>query len=99
MPARPEARSIAGPSGRLDSRWHGPKDGPPVGLLPPHPPLGGTMGSRLGYDLAVGLAEDGWRVVRFDFRGAGRSEGEYGEGIGETEDALGVLAAVEADTG
>lgn len=57
------------------------------------------MGSRLVYDLAVGLAEDGWRAVRFDFRGAGRSEGDYGDGIGETEDALAVLAAVEAEAG
>ena len=99
MPTRPDSRFIAGPAGRLDSRWHGPRDGPPVVLLHPHPLLGGTMGSRLVYDLALGLAEDGWRAVRFDFRGAGRSEGDYGEGLGETEDALAVLAAVEAETG
>ena len=57
------------------------------------------MGSRLVYDLAVGLAADGWRVVRFDFRGVGRSQGAYGEGFGETDDALAVLAAVEAECG
>ncbi|HUR24687.1 MAG TPA: alpha/beta fold hydrolase [Candidatus Thermoplasmatota archaeon] len=99
MSTRPESRSIPGPVGRLDSRWHGPAEGRPVVLLHPHPLLGGTMGSRLVYDLAVGLAEDGWRSVRFDFRGAGRSEGDYGEGLGETEDALAVLAAVEAQAG
>lgn len=91
-----DSQRIAGPAGSLDSRWHGPRDGRPLVLLHPHPLLGGTMGSRLVYDLAVGLAADGWRVVRFDFRGVGRSEGSYGDGLGETEDALAVLAAAEA---
>jgi hypothetical protein len=49
--------------------------------------------------LAVGLAADGWRVVRFDFRGVGRSQGAYGHGLGETDDALAVLAAVEVECG
>jgi uncharacterized protein len=93
-----DARSLPGPVGRLDSRWHGPADGPPLLLLHPHPQFGGTMGSRLVYDLAIGLAANGWRVVRFDFRGVGRSEGHYGEGLGEAEDALAVLQAVEAAT-
>jgi alpha/beta superfamily hydrolase len=99
MPNKPESRLIDGPAGRLDSRWHGPRSGRPVVLLHPHPLLGGTMGSRLVYDLAVGLAADGWRAVRFDFRGVGRSEGAYGEGLGEAEDALAVLAAAEAEAG
>jgi alpha/beta superfamily hydrolase len=93
-----DSRFIPGPAGRLDSRWHGPPSGPPLVLLHPHPQFGGTMGSRLVYDLAVGLAADGWRVVRFDFRGVGRSEGSYGDGLGEAEDAAAVasLAAREA---
>ncbi len=78
---------LDGPAGRLDSRWHGPTDGPPVLLLHPHPFHGGSMGTRLVYDLACALANDGWRVLRFDFRGVGRSEGTYNRGAGETEDA------------
>lgn len=57
------------------------------------------MGSRLVYDLAVGLAADGWRVVRFDFRGVGRSEGGYGDGVGEAEDVAAVASFVERETG
>lgn len=94
-----DSRFIPGPVGPLDSRWHGPEDGRPLVLLHPHPRFGGTMGSRLVYDLAVGLATDGWRVVRFDFRGVGRSAGAYGDGLGETEDALAVLAHVEWSAG
>ena len=88
------SRFIPGPVGPLDSRWHGPDDGRPVVLLHPHPSFGGTMGSRLVYGLAVGLAADGWRAIRFDFRGVGRSAGAYGDGPGEVEDALAVLGLV-----
>ncbi len=57
------------------------------------------MGSRLIYDLAEGLAAAGFRAVRFDFRGVGRSEGSYGEGIGEVDDALAVFDAVQLESG
>src|SRR5688572_22598728 len=93
-----ESRFIPGPAGPLDSRWHGPADGRPVVILHPHPSFGGTMGSRLVYDLAVGLAADGWRAIRFDFRGVGRSAGTYGDGPGEVEDALAVLGLAESDS-
>jgi alpha/beta superfamily hydrolase len=95
----PDSRFLPGPAGRLDSRWHGPRGGPPLVVLHPHPQFGGTMGSRLVYDLAVGLAADGWRAVRFDFRGVGRSEGAYGDGLGEAEDAAAVASLVRAETG
>jgi len=94
-----ESRWISGPAGRLDSRWHGPPSGPPLVVLHPHPRFGGTMGSRLVYDLTVGLAADGWRVVRFDFRGVGRSDGAFAEGLGESDDAAAILDAVQAETG
>lgn len=94
-----EARWIQGPAGRLDSRWHGPPTGPTALLLHPHPLWGGTMGSRLVYDLAQGLAVRGWRAVRFDFRGAGRSEGLYSQGVGEAEDAAALFDLIVAETG
>lgn len=96
-----EPRFIAGPAGRLDSRWHGAATRlrTPVLVLHPHPLFGGTMGSRLVHDLTLGLAEDGHRVVRFDFRGIGRSEGGYAMGLGEAEDAAAVWDALRADSG
>lgn len=94
-----ESRFIAGPVGRLDSRWHGPAGGPPVLILHPHPQYGGTMGSRLVYDLAVALAAAGHRVVRFDYRSVGRSEGHYEHGDGETEDAACVWRALREEAG
>ncbi len=93
------SRFVDGPAGRLDSRWHGSKTGTPVLLLHPHPFHGGSMGARLIYDLAKALAADGYRVVRFDFRGVGRSDGEYDRGIGETEDALRMYDALQTSSG
>ncbi len=94
-----ESRFIDGPAGRLDSRWHGPKGGAPVLVLHPHPLFGGTMGSRLVYDVAVALEAAGYRVVRFDFRGVGRSKGAYAWGEGETQDAATVHDALRAEAG
>ncbi|MEA3143021.1 MAG: uncharacterized protein QOG31_345 [Thermoplasmata archaeon] len=91
-----DSRLFAGPAGPLDARLHGPADGRPALLLPPHPQFGGTMGSRLVYDLAVALGEAGFRAVRFDFRGVGRSAGSYARGEGETQDALAMFDALGA---
>ncbi|MEA3204381.1 MAG: uncharacterized protein QOI63_2063 [Thermoplasmata archaeon] len=71
----------------------------PVLLLHPHPLFGGTMGSRLVYDLAVALGESAFRAVRFDFRGVGRSAGSYGRGEGEAQDALAVFDALAKESG
>ncbi|MES2153904.1 MAG: alpha/beta fold hydrolase [bacterium] len=94
-----QSRFVEGPAGRLDARFDGPEDGQPVLLLHPHPQWGGTMGSRLVHDVAQGLAEAGFRVVRFNFRGVGRSEGAYASGPGEVDDAAAVFDAMAAETG
>ncbi|MCA1819754.1 MAG: alpha/beta fold hydrolase [Halobacteriales archaeon] len=97
--AAPRPRTFAGPAGRLDARLHGPADGAPVLLLHPHPQWGGTMGSRLVHDLAGAIAAAGHLAVRFDFRGVGRSQGMYGQGVGESADAAAVFDALQTETG
>lgn len=96
---RSQRRVFKGPAGDLEARLHGPRGGHPVLLLHPHPRFGGTMGSRLVYDLAVALGQRGYWAVRFDFRGAGRSQGAYGEGEGEVEDARTVFDALAQEHG
>ena len=66
-------RYFDGPAGRLDARVHG--SGRRVLVLHPHPKHGGTKGTRLVYKLCRALADAGFMAVRFDFRGAGGSEG------------------------
>lgn len=57
----------------------------------PHPLFGGTMDNKVVHTLAKAFFQMGYATVRFNFRGVGKSEGVYGEAIGETEDTLAVI--------
>ncbi len=62
----------------------------------PHPLHSGTMHNKVVSTLARAFAEMGVRTVRFNFRGVGKSAGEYAEGIGETDDVVALAAWVKA---
>ncbi len=82
-----------GPEGRLEGRYHPQKakDAPIAIVLHPHPQFGGTMNNRLVYNLHYTFLNMGFTVLRFNFRGVGRSQGEYDQGIGELSDAAAAL--------
>jgi alpha/beta superfamily hydrolase len=82
-----------GPEGRLEGRYqHGAGDGPPIALvLHPHPQHGGSMNNKVVYTLFHAFAELGFSVLRFNFRGVGRSQGGYDQGQGELGDAASAL--------
>jgi uncharacterized protein len=52
----------------------------------PHPLYGGSMDNNVVISVQAAFQELDWSAVRFNFRGVGRSSGEYAEGIGECED-------------
>ena len=52
----------------------------------PHPQFGGTMHTKAVYQGAKGLSRIGCAVLRFNFRGVGRSEGQFDQGEGEKAD-------------
>jgi len=58
----------------------------------PHPQMGGTMDNKVAVTLAKTLHQLGYATMRFNFRGVGRSAGQWDEGIGETDDAEAALA-------
>ena len=60
-------------------------------LLHPHPAYGGTMNNKVVYNLHYAFYNLGFTVLRFNFRGVGRSQGEYDMGIGELSDAAAAL--------
>ena len=94
MPRKIESYEIAGPAGRLEAMLEEPEHGPPrqaALVCHPHPLYGGTMHNKVVYRLARGLRHAGAAVLRFNFRGVGRSQGEYGELAGEIEDARAAL--------
>lgn len=94
MPRRIESLSLAGPAGNLEALLEEPEEGAPVEaalICHPHPQFGGTMHNKVVYRLARGLRKSGCVALRFNYRGVNLSEGEYSEGIGETEDARAAL--------
>jgi uncharacterized protein len=52
----------------------------------PHPQMGGSMHTKVVYQSAKALARIGCAVLRFNFRGVGKSAGKYAEGGGERDD-------------
>jgi len=91
---RIEAHTLAGPAGALETLLEEPESGEPreaVLLCHPHPAHGGTMHNKVVYRLARGLRRSGAVVLRFNFRGVGRSEGTYDQAVGELEDARAAL--------
>ena len=84
---------INGPEGRLEGRYqHGPRANAPTALvLHPHPQYGGTMNNKVVYSVYQVFARRGFSVLRFNFRGVGRSEGVHDNGQGELSDAASAL--------
>jgi alpha/beta superfamily hydrolase len=95
---RGESRTmIAGPAGALEVALNRPDDhaAAPRGLAlvaHPHPQQGGTLDNKVAQTLARTFAALGYVAIRFNFRGAGKSEGSFDDGRGETDDALAALA-------
>lgn len=87
-----------GPDGRLEGRYHPlpAKDAPIALILHPHPQYGGTMNNPVTYALHYAFRDLGFTVLRFNFRGVGRSQGEFDQGIGELSDAASALDYLQA---
>lgn len=87
---------ISGPAGGLEGVTACPASDRPmhgIGVIcHPHPQYGGTMHNKVVDALSRTLNDLGVGTLRFNFRGVGASEGEYGEGAGESDDLRAVLA-------
>jgi hypothetical protein len=84
--------STVGPAGNLEGEVHLPA-GEVLAIAVvchPLPTMGGTMENKVAMMLAKTFAELGCVALRFNFRGVGKSEGEYTGGDGEVDDALAV---------
>lgn len=84
---------FTGSSGRLEGRYqHGKKTNAPIALiLHPHPQYGGSMNNRVVQVLYQSFQKRGFSVLRFNFRGVGRSQGSFDAGVGELADAASAL--------
>ena len=84
---------FTGPEGRLEGRYHhSPDPKAPVALvLHPHPQHGGTMNNKVVYSIFHTFRRKNFSVLRFNFRGVGRSQGSFDQGLGELSDAAAAL--------
>lgn len=84
---------ITGSAGRLEGRYkHSKIPGAPIALiLHPNPQRGGTMNNKISYTLFQAFSDMGFSTLRFNFRGVGRSQGEFSHGEGELADAASAL--------
>jgi alpha/beta superfamily hydrolase len=84
----PSIHDLIGPAGRLEALLEEPAGAPKAAVVFAHPlpTHGGTMHTKAVYQGAKGLLRSGCAVLRFNFRGVGRSEGEFDAGPGEKGD-------------
>lgn len=90
---------FTGPVGRLEGLLDAPESPrAAVVFAHPHPLLGGggTMHTKAVYQGTKGLVRIGCAVLRFNFRGVGRSEGAFDQGIGERGDFTAALDLMSA---
>jgi alpha/beta superfamily hydrolase len=85
---------IDGPAGRLEAMlWTVASADPSLVAVVchPHPLFGGTMHNKVVFQAAKAIHSRGIPVLRFNFRGAGLSEGVHDKGRGEQGDVHAVL--------
>lgn len=79
---------LDGPAGRLEGLLNmGAQDAAHAALVcHPHPLFGGTLHNKVVFHTMKALSSFGYPVLRFNFRGAGLSQGEHDHGDGEVDD-------------
>ena len=90
---------IPGPAGRLEAKYYkSKKSTSPIALiLHPHPQYGGTMNNKVIVDTFHTFVENGFSVLRLNFRGVGKSDGTFDNGQGELSDAAAALDWIEKE--
>lgn len=94
-----ETHLIDGPAGNLEMVLEIPSEAPPTAcsvICHPHPVHGGTMTNKVVHTLARAFVTEGFASLRFNFRGAGKSEGSFDDGKGEVDDVLAAIAWLKA---
>ena len=90
---------IPGPAGRLESKYYkNPKFGSSVAIiLQPHPQYGGTMNNKVVQLTYNSFLDNGFSVIKINFRGVGKSDGVFDNGLGELSDAAAALDWIERE--
>jgi len=86
---------IAGPAGAIEMLSDEPGEGVVLHgtavIAHPHPLFSGTMENKVVQTLARAFVQNGWRSLRFNFRGVGATEGAHDDGRGEADDMMHIV--------
>ena len=98
MPAVTQKFFIDGPAGKLEVILGEPESIPRgIAIIAhPHPLHGGTMDNKVIHTLFTTLLELEFITAKFNFRGVGKSEGNFDHGIGEIEDVITVTQTIRS---
>jgi alpha/beta superfamily hydrolase len=90
---------LDGPAGRLEALLNaGAENATHAAVVcHPHPLFGGTLHNKVVFHTMKALNGFGFPVLRFNFRGAGLSQGEHDQGNGEVDDARAALDWLDAE--
>jgi alpha/beta superfamily hydrolase len=90
---------LAGPAGRLEALLNAGAESATHAAIVchPHPLFGGTLHNKVVFHTMKALNSFGFPVLRFNFRGAGLSQGEHDHGNGEIEDVRTALDWLDAE--
>jgi uncharacterized protein len=90
---------LEGPTGQLECLYGKPKEGLTVKgvliMLPPHPQKGGTNQNKVVQTVLKAASSKNYFTYAPNFRGVGRSEGQYDHGQGERADVLALIEVVK----
>jgi len=90
---------LDGPAGRLEALLNaGAANATHAAVVcHPHPLFGGTLHNKVVFHTMKALNGFGFPVLRFNFRGAGLSQGEHDQGNGEVDDVRTALDWLDAE--
>ncbi len=69
---------------------------PGLVLCHPHPLFGGNMDDSRLLALSNAAVNKGFNILRFNYRGVGKSQGKFGQGIGEIQDTIAALSLLRS---
>jgi len=104
-PSQSASRTVSpvefpGPAGRIEGLWSDPGTGLPAAVIGhPHPAHGGSMHSKVVHTVYRVLDRAGHPTLRFNFRGVGRSEGQYSGWNEEIGDVAAAASFARARSG
>lgn len=92
FPQDEQSFSIDGDTGLLECVSKSVENTKGIGIVcHPHPLYQGSMHNKVVHTISRAFNNKGLSTIRFNYRGVGKSEGEFGDSVGEVDDLNAVI--------